>query len=155
MGHNKIPNMGDKANSNGFAKNPEKAGRPRKNRLEALIASEIGEAVTPAQLRAANAALLNMSEKELYSIKDCKDKDKYPFYIVTMVEALIKEKKAGTADTVFKLLERAAGRAPQHVEVSGEIATKPNIETLSPEEKIALLSILEKIAPEENSKDND
>lgn len=155
MGHNKIPNMKGKANSNGFAQNPEKAGRPRKNRLESLIASEIGEPVTPAQLLAANAALLNMSEKELYAIKDCTDKDKYPFYIVIMAETLIKDRKRATADTVFKLLERAAGRAPQHVEVTGEIVTKPNIETLSPEEKIALLSILDKIAPEENSKDDD
>lgn len=142
--------MGGKANSNGFDKpeNKHKAGRPRKNRLNELIQSELGEAATASQIMAVTNSLLNMSEAELYKITDCEDKNKYPFFVVVLATTLIKDRKRAAADTVFKLIERAAGRAPQNVELRVENMIKPDIEALSEAEKIQLLNMLSKIDTE-------
>jgi hypothetical protein len=152
----KIPNLGDKANSNGFDKpeNKHKAGRPKKNRLADLIKGEIGEAATPSQIQQVSAMLLNMSEKQIYEIIDCKDKDKYPLFVKMLADTLIRESRNKSSDTAIKLIERVAGRAPQSVEIKGEITHKPDISALSDEDKLGLLSILQKINSNEDEDEN-
>jgi hypothetical protein len=108
----------------------------------------IGEAATASQIMAVTNSLLNMSEAELYKITDCEDKNKYPFFVVVLATTLIKDRKRAAADTVFKLIERAAGRAPQNVELRVENMIKPDIEALSEAEKIQLLNMLSKIDTE-------
>jgi hypothetical protein len=152
-------NFGDKRNSNGFS-NPEnrhKAGRPKKNRLADLIKGEIGEAATPSQIQQVSAMLLNMSEQQIYEIIDCKDKDKYPLFVKMLANTLIHESRHKGSDTAIKLIERVAGRAPQSVEIKGEITHKPDISALSDEDKLKMLTILQKIGgtDEDDSENKD
>ena len=153
MKNDKATNFGDKFNSNGFSNpaNRHKAGRPKKNRLAELIQGEIGEAATASQIQQVTAMLLNMSEKQIYEIIDCKDKDKYPLFVKMLANTLINESRYKGSDTAIKLIERVAGRAPQSVEIKGEITHKPDISALSDDDKLKMLTILQKI----NSTDDD
>lgn len=152
----KIPNLGDKANSNGFDKpeNKHKAGRPKKNRIADLIKGEIGEAATPSQIQQVSAMLLNMSEKQIYQIIDCKDSDKYPLFVKMLANTLMAESKKKGSDTAIKLIERVAGRAPQSVEIKGELTHKPDISALSDEDKLKMLTILQKISSADEDSEN-
>lgn len=149
-------NFGDKRNTNGFS-NPEnrgKAGRPKKNRIADLIKSEMGEAATPSQIQQVSAMLLNMSEKQLYEIIDCKDNDKYPMFVKMLANTLLSEGKRKNSDTAIKLIERVAGRAPQSVEIKGELTHKPDISALSDEDKLKMLTILQKISSTNEDSEN-
>ena len=145
-------NFGDKRNSNGFSNpaNRHKAGRPKKNRIADLIKGEIGEAATPSQIQQVSAMLLNMSEKQIYEIIDCKDSDKYPLFVKMLANTLMAESKKKNSDTAIKLIERVAGRAPQSVEIKGELTHKPDISALSDEDKLKMLTILQKISSTDN-----
>lgn len=149
-------NFGGKANTNGFS-NPEnrhKAGRPKKNKLADMIREQLGEPVTPSQINEATAILLNLSEQQLLDIKDCKDKNKYPLFVITLTEALLKDKKNKNTDTAIKLIERIAGRAPQSVEIRAEVISRPVVDNLTERQQIELLTLLSKIGASGQDSDN-
>ena len=114
----------------------------------------MGEAATPSQIQQVSAMLLNMSEKQLYEIIDCKDNDKYPMFVKMLANTLLSEGKRKNSDTAIKLIERVAGRAPQSVEIKGELTHKPDISALSDEDKLKMLTILQKISSTNEDSEN-
>lgn len=157
MGDNKEKpktNFGDKQNSNGFS-NPEnrhKAGRPKKNRLAELLLGDLGITPTPSQIQQVELAIVNMSMTNLYEIIDCKDKDKYPAFVVTLANSIVKEQKAGRNDTVMRVLERTAGKPKQSVDIRTESVGTIDISTLSEEQKISLLTMLTQLNLDKDDK---
>lgn len=116
--------MGQKKNNNldgqGFHTNPErinKDGRPPLllSTINAELKQEGYEAVSSAQFIEAYTLLINLTEARIKAIIA---NIEYPMFLRIVGKAMLSAK--GT-DMIEKMLDRAYGKAPQKVQLSGEI----------------------------------
>lgn len=147
MSDKKKTNFGDKQNTNGFSNpdNKHKAGRPKKNRLSELLLGDLGFTPKPSEIRQVELSIANMSIDDLYGIIDCKDKDKYPAFVVSLANTVIKEYKLGKSDTVLRILERTAGKPMQSLDIKHEVSGAVDISKLTDEQKASLLTMLSEL----------
>lgn len=154
MSDKKKTNFGDKQNTNGFSNpdNKHKAGRPKKNRLSELLLGDLGFTPKPSEIRQVELAIANMSIDNLYKITDCQDKDKYPAFVVSLANTVIKEYKLGKSDTVLRILERTAGKPMQSLDIKHEVSGAVDISKLTDEQKASLLTMLSELNLEADDK---
>lgn len=154
MSDKKKTNFGDKQNTNGFSNpdNKHKAGRPKKNRLSELLLGDLGFTPKPSEIRQVELAIANMSIDNLYEIIDCKEKDKYPAFVVSLANTVIKEYKLGKSDTVLRILERTAGKPMQSLDIKHEVSGAVDISKLTDEQKASLLTMLSELNLEADDK---
>lgn len=148
-----ISRMGDKRNTNGFAQNPQNAGRKKKNKLVEIIEDLMGDVtpVTPNDIMLAQQMLISLSKKQMLNIVDDPDPDKYPVAVVALVNSLLNAMKTGNEKPVMTIIERIAGRAPQEVKFDGNITQQIlDFSKVDTKELELLKNIIQKCKTDEN-----